>query len=222
MAAPYFRPCCNPDRSMKKMRPKRVLKLPTPESLAGAALSYLARNAASEASLRRVLENRLRRAARLDPAFAADRAKREELRSAIDTIVEKHLRLGTLDDAAYAGSRVASLRRAGRSRRFIRLALGKKGVRGALTEDALAAHDEGRDPHESDLAAARAFAKRRRLGPYRVSRGPSLRKNSGPEDRKNIYRKDLAALARAGFPLETAREALDGKPGEEGEDSAEN
>jgi SOS response regulatory protein OraA/RecX len=53
--------------------PRRTFKKPTPERLANAALYYLSRYAASEASLRRVLENRVRRAAMRDEAFAADR-----------------------------------------------------------------------------------------------------------------------------------------------------
>ena len=142
---------------MKKPFRQKRLKIPTPESLGNAALAYLARMAASEASLRRVLENRLRRAQRLDTAFAADAAKQTILRSAIDTIIEKHRRLGTLNDAVYAESRVSSLRRAGRSRRFIQQAMNLKGIDAALTNDALSVSDDGREPGEAERLGRARF-----------------------------------------------------------------
>ncbi len=49
----------------------------------------------------------------------------------------------------------------------------------------------------SELEAAVAFAKRRRLGPHRK-----------PETRAEFRRKDLMTLARAGFNYETAQRAL--------------
>jgi regulatory protein len=53
----------------------------------------------------------------------------------------------------------------------------------------------------AEFAAAIAYAKRRRLGAFRTSRDET------PERR----RKDLMAMARAGFALDMARRALAGE-----------
>ncbi|OYW99178.1 MAG: hypothetical protein B7Z14_12660 [Bosea sp. 32-68-6] len=57
---------------------------------------------------------------------------------------------------------------------------------------------------EDELEAARKAARRKRLGPW--SRG----------DRAASRQKDLAALARAGFNMTTARAVIDGAGDEEG------
>jgi regulatory protein len=54
---------------------------------------------------------------------------------------------------------------------------------------------------DAEFAAARAYAKRRRLGAYRA------RRDETPERR----RKDLMAMARSGFALDLARRALAGE-----------
>ena len=53
---------------------------------------------------------------------------------------------------------------------------------------------------DTDIAAARAYARRRRLGPWRLS-----------EVRAEHRDKDLAALGRAGFAWEVARAVVDGE-----------
>ena len=50
------------------------------------------------------------------------------------------------------------------------------------------------------MAAARAAARRRRLGPWRRQ-----------DDRAGSRQKDLAALARLGFAYATARAVIDGE-----------
>jgi regulatory protein len=180
-----------------KKRLDRV-PVPTPESLGYAALSYLGRYAASEGALRRALQNRLRRAALIHPAFARDAALQKILRDVIETIIGKYKKSGVLNDAAYAATKASNLRREGRSRRYIQQALGQKGVRSALTEDALKAVDEDNaGPVEAEIKAARVFARRRKLGIFRLGKADKTRR-----------RKDLAALARAGFSFDTARKAL--------------
>jgi hypothetical protein len=58
--------------------------IPTAESLSKEATSYLCRFAASEHYLRRVLQNRLRRAVLGNPSFAEDQAAQKNLHAAID------------------------------------------------------------------------------------------------------------------------------------------
>lgn len=177
----------------------RPIKIPTAARLANIALYYLSRFAASEASLRRVLQNRIRRAALRDAVFAADHAKHEQLRLDIETIIAKHRKTGALNDALYAESKTSSLRRAGKSRRVIQQKLKIKGIDSQIIDRALTAKDDdaGMDSETSDLKAAHILAKRKKLGPYRVGESDADR-----------TRKDMAAMARAGFSLATVRKVL--------------
>jgi regulatory protein len=159
------------------------------------ALHYLGRYASSAENLRRVLSRRARR--RLD----GEREALTEARALIDALVTRYRESGLVDDAAYAGAQARSRLRRGQSLRTIRAGLAAKGV-GA--DDATAALDALReDGGDPDLAAACAFARRRRLGPFR----------RGDGDRA----KELAAFARAGF----ARAAAEAVLGCAGADEAE-
>ncbi len=171
---------------------------PTPERLANSALYYLSRYAASEASLRRVLENRIRRAAMRDEAFAKDEAAHKELAAAIDKIVETHKRSGALNDAAFAETKLHSLRRAGRSARRITQHLAHKGVKSEVIEAALAEDEDG-----AEMKAALALARRRGLGPHR--------KGGASEDRA-VKAKETAAMARAGFSFDIIKKVLGAGP----------
>jgi regulatory protein len=169
-------------------------------------LQYLACYAASEASLRRVLENRLIRAARHHPEFANDAEGSRMLRATIEQLIEKYKKTGVLNDAAFAESKVKSLRRQGRSRRAIQQKLGAKGVRGSIVTSALEQNADGVGAEEAEFAAALALARRRKLGPFRIE--------PADDDRR---RKDFAALARAGFSLGIARRVLKAEAREEWE-----
>jgi regulatory protein len=150
------------------------------------ALDYLGRYASSTENLRRVLLRRVRRYGKEDAEVVRRAA------AMVDAVVERHCRSGILDDAAYAAHWSEALHRRGESRARIRARLVAKGVSGALVASALAAlAGEAGDP---DLAAACAFARRRRLGPYRAA----------GLDR----RRELAAFARAGFSRRVAEAVL--------------
>ncbi len=199
---------------MKRLPPRKA-RAPDPDYLSRAALFYLSRFAASEHKLRQVLRNKIRRAALADPSFAADGERQEVLLAAIETIIAKHKRTGVLNDAAYAGMKADSLRRAGRSRRRIDETLRRKGIPPDLAAQALIESDDGRDPQQAELEAATALARRRRLGPWRVRSCVHAE-----EERRKCAARDIAALARAGFSLDIARRVL-GKPSPEQEDDAE-
>lgn len=183
-------------------RSRRIIKKPTPERLANAALYYLSRYAASEGSLRRVLENRVRRAALADAAFAGDAQAQAALAAAIDKIVEGHKQSGVLNDAAYAEMKVGSLRRSGKSSRRIVQHLAHKGVKAELIAAALMPEDS-EDDAEQEVEAARTFAKKRGFGPFR--------KGGATQDVK-LRAKEIAALARAGFSFDVAKEVLGAGP----------
>jgi regulatory protein len=150
------------------------------------ALAYLGRFASSAENLRRVLLRRVRKRLSEDREAAADAA------ALIEGLVARYRASGLVDDASYAAGRARARLRRGQSLRTIRAGLAAKGV-GA--EDAEAAIDAlrgaGGDP---DLAAACAFARRRRLGPFRRT----------PRDRD----RDLAAFARAGFARRAAEAVM--------------
>jgi regulatory protein len=170
-------------------RRRRGPRPATADALEKAALHYLGRYASSSANLRHVLMRKVTRAAR---AHGGDPAQGARL---VDAIVARYLAAGLLDDAAYAAERAASLRRRGTSRHAIRGRLALKGVDSALIAATLARLDE--EAGESELAAAAALARRRRLGPYRAKAA-----------RAAFRQKDMAALARAGFGLGLARRVL--------------
>jgi regulatory protein len=154
-----------------------------PELLEGWALGYLGRYASSAENLRRILTRRARR-------YSPEAARRAA--GLIEAIVTRYRESGLLDDAAYAAARAASLQRRGDSLRAIRARLAAKGVAGEVAAEAIAGlHGRATDP---DLAAACAFARRRRLGPFR----------RGAADR----RRELAAFARAGFSRRIAEAVL--------------
>jgi len=171
-------------------------KPPAPDaaSLHQAALTYLARYAATEAGLRRVLTKRIDRWARAqdDPDAAAPVVA--AAREAIATVVAAMVRAGAVSDAGFAEGRVKTLVRTGRSRRAIQARLIAKGVAPELARSA-AGDDDG-----TELAAALILARRRRIGPFRTAE---------PEDPPAARLKAMGMLARAGFARDTVEQALD-------------
>src|SRR5947209_11151412 len=154
------------------------------------ALGYLERFASSAENLRRVLRRRVRR--RTSDTETVQRAA-----ALIDELVERYRASGMIDDAAYAAARARGRLARGEPLRRIAAGLAAKGVDADDRAAALAGlHETIPDP---DLAAACAFARRRRLGPFR--RGPARQE---PGDR----RRELAIFARAGFGRREAEAVL--------------
>ena len=160
-----------------------------------AALNYLARYAATEAMLCRVLERRIERwahRAAMDGDAETVAAQAAAARALVPDVARRLADAGAVNDAAYAESRARSLVRAGRSRRAVALHLAAKGVDPATAQLVLP------KDNASELAAALALARKRRIGPFRRGAAPD---ESG-------RRRELAVLARAGFPQSVARQAL--------------
>ena len=181
--------------------PRRAGPPPDQGVLHEAALTHLARYATTQAGLRRVLERRVDRWARLAAAEAepeAIRAQAAEAKRAAAEVVLRLAEAGAVNDAAFAASRARSLARAGRSRRAITAHLGGKGVAADLAREAVP------DDAETELAAALVLARRRRIGPFRAGE---------PLDEAG-RRRALAAFARAGFSQAVAVRALAMEPGE--------
>ncbi len=159
---------------------------PDAAKLLETALNHLARYAATEAGMARVLARRLDRWARQQAAEDTDEAAIEaaarQAKSAIPGVIARLKELGALNDSAFAASRAKRLTREGKSRRATLAHLAAKGVRAPALND---------DP-QRELAAACAYLRRRRAGPF--GEAPEL--------------KILAAMARGGFTQDIARRAL--------------
>jgi regulatory protein len=171
---------------------------PPPEAatLHDAALDYLARYAATEAGLLRVLERLVDRWARLAVAEAGTEddvaGQASEARRIVREVVRRLMAAGVVNDRTFAESRSRTLIRAGRSRLAVAAHLAAKGVDAEVSRSVLAANET------NEIAAALALARRRRIGPFRMG---------GPPDQAALQH-ELAILARAGFPQSVAREAL--------------
>jgi regulatory protein len=164
---------------------------PDTAALHEAAVAYLARYAATEAGLRRVLERRVARwagraVATMDAETIAAATARAH--AAIAEVVRQLAAAGAVSDAAFAVIRARVLLRGGRSRQAVAAELAARGVRADTARAALEAEET------DELSAALVLARRRRIGPFR----------DGDEDR----RRELAMLARAGFSPEVANQAL--------------
>lgn len=187
---------------MSPSSPRRLRPPPTPETLGAAALAYLARYAASEATVRRVLTARIQRALRDHPDFAADETRQQTLREAIDAIILRYRGIGFLNDVVFAETKAGSLRRRGQSRRMIAQTLAQQGIDRSTIEQAMTVADDERSGEEADLEAARLLARRRRLGPYRTTDLPDA------VARFKADRRDAGVLARAGFSGGVIRKVL--------------
>lgn len=167
-----------------------------------AALAYLDRFPASAATLRRVLMRRLRRAAGNE---AFDPARAEAL---VAGLLSRLAEAGLIDDDRYAGALARNLLGRGVAPAMIAHRLAAKGITRDAAERIAAsliaeAAEEGRD---ADLEAARALARKRRLGPWRT--------RAADRDRRE---RELAVLGRAGFSRRIARQVLgEDEDGEDG------
>ena len=171
-------------------RPRTKMRTPgaiTAEWMMRAAAHYIERYATSSGNLRRVLEAKVRRRAR------ARGEAPDEHGEMIAATVARFVDLKLVDDERFAEAKLASLRRRGTSARMAAAKLSEKGVERDLIETALAADES------DDRTAAEAYARRRRLGPYRL------------RDRRARRDRDVAAMVRAGFSYCDAAAAIDGE-----------
>jgi regulatory protein len=165
-------------------------KPPDESSLYLAALNHLARYAATEAGLARVLARKIDRWSRQQITDDADAetisTAARRAKSSIPNIITRLKSAGALNDEAFAASRAKRLTREGKSRRGTLAHLAAKGIPPTTAASTLP------DDPDRELAAACAYLRRRRAGPF--GNTPDL--------------KILGAMARAGFTQSTARQAL--------------
>jgi regulatory protein len=148
------------------------------------ALAYVNRFDCTASKLTRHLSERVRK-------LGGD----ESAAGWIAELVERYQGSGVLNDARFAKNLASQLTTRGKSSRMIAQKLTLRGVSRELTGELMATRREV-EP-EAELEAARAFARKRRLGAYRDA-----------EKRAEYRQKDLASLARQGFSFDIARQAL--------------
>ena len=150
-------------------------------TLERAALDYAARYATTRAKLATFLRRKLRERgwAGGDPPPVA-------------ALVERFDERGYIDDRAFAAARVETLLRRGYGARRIGAALGAAGIDARIRDDL-----SGRVEAEAEQAAMR-YARRKRIGPF-AGKAPD------PADK----RRWIAAMARAGHPIELVLRVLD-------------
>lgn len=190
-------------RTTARRGPKDPGAPPTRASLHEAALAYLARSAASADSVTKTLERRVaswaRRAVRAGRDADVVASQAATARETIPDVVTRLREVGLVDDSAFAEARAKRMASAGRSRRAINAHLAQKGIDAATVREAV--------PHDAsvELAAAIAFARKRRLGPFAREGAP------GSDDRdakRALAQKALGTMARAGFDFSVCERVL--------------
>lgn len=146
------------------------------------ALRYVGRYATSEAKLRRYLGRKL-----------FERGWGGEGSPPVDAVVAQLAELGYVDDRLFAEARGRSLTGRGFGARRVGADLGAAGIARDLAAEVAATGDA--------LAAAVAFARRRRFGPFDPHGS-----DQDPERR----RKQFAAMMRAGHGVAETRRVLAG------------
>jgi len=144
------------------------------------ALAYVARFATTQAKLQAYLVRKLR-----------ERGWAEDGAPPVEAVVARYVEAGYVDDAAWARMKAGSLLRRGYGGRRVGEALGQAGVAEDLRADVRPGEVEAR-------RAALVLARRRRFGPFAMT----------PPDRPERD-KQVAAMLRAGHPLDIARRIVD-------------
>lgn len=173
---------------------KRKARAITAKYLDNAARFYLERYPSTAEGVRRVLRRRVRKAEMVDAPVMDD------YRQAIETVIARFVDSGVIDDTAFAQTKARSLHRRGASGRLLRRKLEIAGVDAETVDRAMTALGEElhADPAQREWRAAAAYARRRRLGPYRAA-----------QERAQKRTRDLAAMARGGFAYDLAKRVID-------------
>lgn len=158
-----------------------------PVRLRDLALHYVGRYATSRKKLSDYLQRKLR-----------ERGWEADGQADIDALIGDFVRLGYIDDAAYAAARARTLAARGLGKRRVRDDLRSKGISEVDAQDAEV------DAAVQKWQSAEHFARRKRIGPYASIPASDEQK-----------RKQFAAFLRAGHEFEVARRFVNASPGDE-------
>lgn len=177
---------CGTNMAMSTSNPRKPRPALDTARLEELALSYVGRFATSRAKLITYLKRKLH-----------ERGWDAEGDPPLDALADRLVRLGYIDDRAYALSKARSLTGRGYGGRRVRQALSLAGI----------AEEEAGDAR--DLAEAEAvefalrFARRRSIGPFASERADPRRRE-----------REIAAMIRAGHGYGVARAIINLNPGE--------
>ena len=160
-------------------RPRRAPRPITPQRLEEMALAYVARFATSAAKLRSYLVRKVR-----------ERGWEGDTEPDFDAMVARYVRLGYIDDAAFARTKSGGLLRRGYGPRRVAEVLSAAGIAEDIRADVRA------DPAE-ERRSALALAARRRFGPF------------GGSVERDVREKQVAAMLRAGHGFDAVRAVID-------------
>ena len=179
---------CGTNMAMAARQPRKPRPPLSAGKLEELAISYVGRFATSRAKLVAYLRRKVR-----------ERGWAQEQEPDLDTLADRLVRLGYVDDRAFALGKARALSGRGYGRRRLNQALAMAGVNDDQAADARHLADS------EAVEAALRFARRRSLGPFAASR------ITDPRERERA----LAAMIRAGHGFGLARAIVDLAPGEE-------
>ncbi len=172
----------------KSAKPKKAKKI-TASYLHNAGLYYLQRFSASRQQFRTVMLRKVKKS-----CLEHKDQNYEDCAAMVEDTIGTFERAGLLNDESYAQGVVASLRRAGKSKKEILMKMRARGLAPDLALEKLELHDL-QNPENGDTVAALKLLRRKKTGPF------DMGKKHPPE-------KTLASLARAGFSYDTAQHVL--------------
>lgn len=193
-----------PSRQKRQRKPPKPLDVQRLEEL---GLAYVARFSTTAFKLASYLSRKLRSRgfAEVDADGGDAELTMERGRAAIDTLVERYVDAGYVDDAGYAASRSSAMLSRGYGARRIDQTLQQAGVDEDIREDLRP--DEAKARH-----AAVAWARKKRLGPYDLDQVCDY-EGAADFDQRQAHRKrfekQLAGMVRAGHSFDMARAVLE-------------
>lgn len=181
-------------KTYKNKRRKNIPRKVSAATLENSASYYIGRYATSSENLRQVLKRKIFRASKhhvtdIDACITH-----------VEDLIQRYLKIGVLNDKAYAQAQAASMNRRGKSLRAIRSKLRQKLLSNENIEKAIGTLTQ--EIVSPDLYAAIAYARKRRLGPYRKN---TINRSSLD------FNKELASLARSGFSYSLALRIVEAK-----------
>lgn len=181
------------DRNASRREPREYAPRPLdPAKLDELAVAYAARFATSAGKLRTYLRRKL--------ALRGWTGDEDSPLPDIDSVIERMVRAGYVDDEAFARARGSGLLRRGYGARRIDETLRAAGVDEDLRGSARGSERERRE-------AALTMARKRGFGPFNRTVGAGERAGARLDPARR--EKQLAAMLRAGHPLASARELVD-------------
>jgi len=175
----------------KPGQPKRPRKI-TESYLHNSGLYYLERYASSAANFETVMLRKIKKSC----AYHEDQDY-ETCAALLPTLIEKFIRLELLNDDLYTRTKLRALRQRGKSKRAIVNYLKAKGIAGDLVQKHWTLYNQEHEiqDDQAEYETAMIFARKKRLGPFRISD-------------KVTPDQALGRFARAGFSYDTARRVL--------------